>query len=309
MISSENFLKKFIPISLITTFSLILWGSVALSEQYFTSMEFPLTITDVDDGYSLAQLSSKTINVSIKGIGWQLAGLNMGREYTMSITAENKKGKQSIESRKLIDENSWLFGSAQIVDVSPIVINYNIEKVSKKKVKVIPDVELNFKEGFGLVSELLTDPDSVYIFGPHSTLRLTDSIKTSFFKTTELNKSTVLELELIPPSDIKLYLEKVMLNLNIQKIVDRDFSNVAVETRKVPPLRELQLYPSKVKIVLRGGINILGKLDPSEVVSYVTFTQALNDTLGFIEPVIEVPKYVRVIDVKPSRLEYIIKKY
>ena len=69
------------------------------------------------------------------------------------------------------------------------------------------------------------------------------------------------------------------------------------------------IFPVKIDVVLRGGINLLGKLNSSDIKAYVDFSQALNDTLGGIEPYFEIPPFTTIIDKKPGKLEYIIKQF
>jgi hypothetical protein len=69
------------------------------------------------------------------------------------------------------------------------------------------------------------------------------------------------------------------------------------------------LSPQKVSVVLRGGISQLSKMKNEDLKASVIFEQAINDTVGSIEPIIDFPEFTSIVDVKPNRLEYIIKKY
>ena len=60
---------------------------------------------------------------------------------------------------------------------------------------------------------------------------------------------------------------------------------------------------------MRGGISQLSKMKNNDLNVYVNFEQAINDTTGAIEPIIDIPEFTSLIDIKPNRLEYIIKKY
>jgi hypothetical protein len=91
--------------------------------------------------------------------------------------------------------------------------------------------------------------------------------------------------------------------------VEKTFDNIIVDQKGVPAAKELLIIPSKISIVLRGGINILGRLTNNEIKAYVNFDDALNDKTGSVEPKIAVPNTVTVIDIKPKKLDYIIKHY
>ena len=100
-----------------------------------------------------------------------------------------------------------------------------------------------------------------------------------------------------------------MLSFDVQKIVDKSFEDISVEVKGVPPSRELLLFPSKITVTLRGGIKMLGTLKAEKIHAYVNFKNAFKDTLGVIEPTIEIPEYTKISNVEPKTLEYIIKQY
>ena len=105
------------------------------------------------------------------------------------------------------------------------------------------------------------------------------------------------------------YVNECQVSFDVQKIVDKSFENLIIETRNIPSRYELIVAPTKLSLILRGGIGQLSKLKNDDLKVYVNFEQAITDTSGAIEPKIEIPEFTSIIDIKPSRLDYIIKKY
>jgi hypothetical protein len=95
----------------------------------------------------------------------------------------------------------------------------------------------------------------------------------------------------------------------VQKIVERSFDGIVVETRNVPSFRELVLYPAKINVVLKGGISRLGKLTNDSLKAYVDFWTALKEENKTIEPQVECPQFTDYVGAQPKKLEYIIKRY
>lgn len=301
--------KKILPIILITLFSIILWGSVSLSEEYFATMEIPVRIIDVQEGTAIADISRNKVDISVKGIGWTLAGMSLGPDLEFKVSAKNKTGEQKIYLEGVAAQNSWLTSSIQLMEVKPEELAFKVEQIATKKVQVIPNIKLNYRPGYGLVSSIKVNPDSVTISGPQSIIDNIENINTSLHEFEDINKSvnTSIGLENIPA--LTYDNPAVNIEFEVQKIVDKVFDDIHVLVKNVPQFRELKLYPEKVKITLRGGINLLGRMDPKLLEPYVTFKQALSDTLGAIEPVFTPPEYTILIDIKPGKLEYIIKKF
>jgi hypothetical protein len=108
---------------------------------------------------------------------------------------------------------------------------------------------------------------------------------------------------------VNFSINKCKIEFDVQKIVERAFDDLFVEIRNVPPSKELNLYPGKVSVILRGGINRLGKLTNDSIKVYVDYWEAIRSEENMIEPVIEIPEFTKLLDVKPKKLEFVIKQY
>jgi hypothetical protein len=62
-------------------------------------------------------------------------------------------------------------------------------------------------------------------------------------------------------------------------------------------------------VVLRGGINLLGKLKAEEIRPYIDYGDIIKDTLGQIEPKLKIPFFSTIVDKSPEKFQYIIKKF
>ena len=124
-----------------------------------------------------------------------------------------------------------------------------------------------------------------------------------------MEQEEILNLQLEDKQYVQLSLNECEANFGVQKIVDKTFTDLVVNTNNIPSRYELILSPTKIDLTLRGGINLLSKMKNNDITVYVDFVQAINDTNGFVEPQIHIPEFTSIIDLKPKRLEYIIKKY
>ena len=301
--------SKVITIIFITFFSVVLWVFVSFSGDFFTTLKFPVRISGIDENKSLSGQSAQEVEINLKGQGWQLAQLTFGLSPDFIVNAKNTFGNQTISLKDEIETNSWLSTNLQVLDIEPEKINFNVEIITRKKVKIEPNVDLQFKPDFGLVSDIILSPDSVIITGPESVVSKIEKVLTAKKNFSGTDRNVIESIPLQKIDFVEMSFEQTAIKFNVQKIVDKTFENVIVEIRGVPSSRQLLLFPVKINVVLRGGINLLGKLSNSDIVAYVYFNQALSDTLGAIEPSIEIPSFISIIDKKPGKLEYIIKQF
>ncbi|MBU2492628.1 MAG: hypothetical protein KJ571_08395 [Bacteroidetes bacterium] len=301
--------SKIISIVFISFFSVVLWVFVSFSGEYFTSIKFPIKVSGIPENQSIANQSINEVTLNLKGQGWQLAQLTFGRNPDFYVKANSKTGKQSLSLRNEIDANTWLSTSLQVIEIEPEKIEFTVEAVKSKTVQIESLADITFKTNFGLVSGINLSPDSVEITGPESIVSKINKVYTEKKKFENTDRAINESINLQKINFIEMSFEKTNIQFDVQKIVDKTFENILVGIRYVPASRELLLFPAKINVVLRGGINILGKLSNDDVKAYINYNQALYDSLGAIEPYVESPEYTTVIDKKPRKLEYIIKQF
>ncbi|MCX6174264.1 MAG: CdaR family protein [Ignavibacteriales bacterium] len=301
--------KKVVTISLIAIFSIGLWISVALSEVYITTVEVPVRFTDLPKNYAVGSTSVDNVYLQVKGKGWELAKLRLVGDTEFNISVHRRTGKYRSDLNNFIDANPWLASSFQVLEIAPAQIEYEIERVGSKLVPVVQNLKIDFKPGFGPASKIIIEPATVEISGPANLLQKIDAIKTEFREFTDISDNVKLVLPLDVPDGITIPKTECALEFEVQKIVDKTFESILIETRNVPPNKELILYPAKINIVLRGGINKLGRLTNDSIKVYVDFWTALKENGKTIEPIIEFPQFTTLTITQPKKLEYIIKQY
>lgn len=293
----------------IILFSLILWGSVSLNGEYVATVKIPVVFTNVPEGYVVGESTVNEIQLNVKGAGWDILSLIFSRDNEFVIPVGRVYGKHEAAVKNALNRNSKITASLNVIDIYPDKIEFNVERIATKKVKLLPDVALDYKDGFGLVSDIKVEPESLLVSGPESQIRQLQFIKARPLAFENLEHKVSKNLIIDKPEKLDFSTENVKIEFDVQKIVEKTFENIAVEHKGVPSGRELVIIPSKISIVLRGGINILGKLSSSEIKAVINFDDALKDNSGSIVPVISVPANTTIVDVKPKKLDYIIKHY
>ncbi len=298
-----------ITIALSSVFSVLLWIYVSFSDDYSTNITVPIEFIDFKDDYTIQFQSAIDASLTLQGKGWALAQITMGPKNKFEISTENKIGKQQMQVREAFSHNPWLTSSVQVTRVNPSQVEYTIERINYKSIPIVPNISIGTKEHYGLVSEVIVEPDSVRISGPKSIVKKLNAVITKSIVFDDLDAKVVMKVELEPINHIVFENNSYTLSFDIQKIVDKSFKDITVEVVNLPPSRELLLFPSKINVTLRGGINKLWTLNQDEIRVYVKFQQAFTDTLGIVEPIIEIPEYTKISNIEPKILEYIIKQY
>ncbi|MHB1686175.1 MAG: CdaR family protein [Ignavibacteriaceae bacterium] len=303
-------MKKNIYVIIISfLFSVILWISISLSNDFYATFEVPVKLIDFPYGYSTGSALPREISVKLKGKGWKLISINLGAESDFVIPVGFETGRRYMNLYNYISENPWLSSDVEVVSISPDTLSFFIEKAFAKKLKIVPDLNLGFKQGYGLASKVIISPDSTIVYGPYSYLKNLDSIKTKLLSLENLDSKTSERIGLGKISGMRYRENNVSVTLDVQKIVDKSFDNLFVKIIDAPKDREVVLLPNRIKIGLRGGVDVLGKVDTSQFTVYVNYRDIVTDTLGGVVPHVISPENTSLIFTDPGRLRYVIKKF
>ena len=261
------------------------------------------------EGYTTATDLPKDITIKLKGKGWNLFSLNIGKDVTYNVSVNGDSGIIDIKLSDYLSDNGWVLSEFDIIDIVPGSISCLIDRKIEKKIPVVADLLLDFKVGYGLAKQVVLLPDSVIVNGPRSIISSLKELKTKQIKLTTLNKKIVKNIGFAELPGTVFLTEYVSVTFDVQRIVDKQFDDINVKVINVPPDRDVVLLPNKISLGVRGGIDILGKLKNEQFETFISYRDVVLDTLGNVIPKIKLPDNTNLIYIKPERLRYVIKKY
>jgi len=249
------------------------------------------------------------IQLRVKGQGWRLVSINVGPETEFRVSVGGDSGIHNLNLYNYLESNRWLLSDVEIINILPDSIRFFVERIISKKLPVISGLELEFKPGYGLASNIVFKPDSVVVTGPFSFLKNMKEIKTTEKSLSPIDSRTETEVNLPRMNGFNYSTNSIEVILDIQRIVDKQFDNIEVKVLDIPPRKEVVLLPNKIGLNVRGGIEILGKLKPDQFRAFVRYQSLVQDTTGSVTPILEMPKNVNLQYLKPDRLRYVIRSF
>ena len=303
-------MNKKINITIVSLiFSTVLWVSISLSNEYYASITVNLKVIDIPYGYTIGSKLPSNIVIKLKGKGWKLAAESLGADADFFISAKYDSGKINMNLYNSLSENRWLANDVEVININPDTLSFYIDKIASKKLKILPNLNLTFKPGYGLAEPVYIYPESTVVFGPWSSIKNLTSVSTEY--ASYLNTDSKIKDKLSLPNMLGISYEdnSAVLFLDIQKIIEMNFDGLPVKIYDIPNDREIIVLPNKISIGVKGGLQFLGKVTPDQFKVSVNYRNIVSDTLGSIMPDIQMPPNLSLIYVKPERLRYIIKKY
>lgn len=290
-------------------FSVILWISISLSSEYYYTINIPVKLVNFPEGYSSGTKLPDKITIKIKGKGWNILPFNVKTSLRYNVSAGNEPGFKTVIVQNSVSENSWINSDIQIISIKPDTLSFFIEKISEKKVKIIPEINMSFKGNYGLASPITVNPESTIVYGPRSYMKNLTEISTKKMFYSQLEQKVIERIPLEEKDGFFFHDENVVLKLDVQQIVEKNFENVLVEVRNVPKSESVMLIPNYISIGLRGGIDALGKIKPENLKPYVKYEDIKRDDPELLVPKVDLGLNIKVLFIKPNELKYIIKKF
>lgn len=301
--------KNFYIIIISVLFSLTVWISIALSDEYYSTYKLPIAIIDLPSGYTIGNNLPETISIRLKGEGWKLMSFELSSSEYFFVSVKGDSGVITANLLANVENNPWFTAGINILDITPKNIRIVVEPVVEKKLKIIPKLNLNFKEGYSLASKVVVEPDSVLFRGPSSVIKQMENYRTKEIILRNLDQKTTVLAGLEELKGFETEQKFVSITLDVQRIVENLINDIPVNVINKPANVDVVLIPNTISCTFRGGVNILGKVTLNDIIATVDYNTVIADTLGFVRPEIQSPENINLLSVKPDKLKYVIKKY
>lgn len=301
--------KKIYIVIVSVLFSITVWVSIALSDEYYSTYKLPIAIIDLPSGYSVGNNLPETITVRLKGDGWKLMSFELGSTEYFYVSVKGDSGVITANLLANVENNPWFTSGINILDINPKNIRIVVEPIVEKKLKIIPKLKLDFKEGYSLATQVLVEPDSVLIRGPGSVIKKMETYSTKEISLKNLDQKTNFIAELEELRGFETDLKFVNVTLDVQRIVENSINDIPVSVINKPENVDVILIPNTISCTFRGGVNILGKVSVNDIIATVDYNSVVTDTLGFVKPEIQSPENLNLLSVRPDKLKYVIKKF
>jgi len=291
-------------------FAIVTWSSVNLRNEFTVALRIPVILDDIRAGVALKYPVPKTVTAHFKGTGWALAGLYFSPDIKYYIDVPSLRPESFIVTGRDLMEHVKLPVTLQVVDVQPETLILALGEYKEKSVPLIPHVTLDYREGFGKVGPVRLVPESVGIGGTKNIVASISEWPTIYRKFENVRSDIDVDLPLEEPQNYAVQLSRasVRLHVSVQPFAEKTFAGIRVTATGAPAGREVVFIPSRMDIIVRGGIEQLSRISSSDFQATVDYQSLVEDSSGAATPSVTAPADVKVISRKPERLQFIIRK-
>lgn len=267
-------------------------------------------IEHLDEDQAIAVPLPSTVYVKIQGTGWQVLSTSISPSLIFTIDFYNFHKRGMITTSKELKEHSNLPIGIEIIKAFPEKIELQLEEKITRSIPIRPILEINYREGFGMVGNYTVEPESVTLTGARSLVNTFKEWKTTPIHLSDVNTpvSVTGGLEDSLHFEIERSSNSARIQFDVQPIAERTIEEIPIEIIQVPNNKHIVLIPPKISIIIRSGVNSIAGLTEKDFHVFVDYRTILLDTSGTIRPTVNGPDKVKIVLQRPELIQYVIRK-
>lgn len=297
--------------------TIFFWLLNALGNTYSTSFKIKVEYRNNPENYVILNDLPSHLLVNVSGSGFDLFGYKLRlNKPTLDIDLVGINDLDRINNTT-IDFNiyksfiSKKLGNQIIVnELQPEKINVNLDEQASKLVLIEPILNLNFEKQYQLDGNVKVKPAVVNVIGPKTVLDTLNKVYTDLITFDDLEETTTREVKFNTKHKtqrLTFDLNKVIVFIPVEKFTESTIS-IPIDYINVPDSIELKAIPQEVNLKFMVPLSKLSNLTPSKFKVNVDFNN-VNDKYGKLKVNLSMyPNYLKSITIKPSKVEYILKK-
>jgi hypothetical protein len=237
-----------------------------------------------------------------------LLNLALSSEARCAVFVNDKslpQGEANVTvTRSMLSQGMQMPTGIHVASILTDPFTAQIGVIERKKVPVVPVLNVGLREGFMLSGRPAVFPDSVLLRSSRRTLASISAWKTQPIVLsdvyTPLSVQTRLSDTLAGIVDVPSV--TITTALNVQQMAELVLPDIPVVLTSAPATHRVVLSPTLVTLTLRGGIHQIAALSAADVTVSVDYPSALDNSTGSLVPKITVPADITVLSIAPARL-------
>ncbi|MDB4533227.1 hypothetical protein N9242_00020 [Vicingaceae bacterium] len=299
--------------------SFFFWLLNALSKTSTTQVVFDVNYVNQPVSKIVLNELPSQLSIKIKGLGYDLMAykLRLKRSQVkvdLSRLESFEEGKRSNTLASTSFSNfitNQLGEQIEIREIYPDSIKFVFDKRIEKKVKIIANTELHFKNQFQQFGDILIKPAITSVSGPASILDTLSKIYTEELALTALDETTTESVGFKKEYDLmKLSFSphKVLLHIPVERFTESSVM-IDLESINVPDSLVIKAIPNEIEVKFLIPLSKMASLQSAKFTAEIDYKE-INDNFNHKLKVElkKYPSYIQLITSNPGKVEYILKK-
>ena len=292
-------------------FALLIWFFVAMTKRYTAVISLPVVLKTENAMRTVKGDYPSRIEVKLESEGWKILSLYLGQtEWVVDLSNEVQKDYLEIETRAKATQYIKPFPEGmKVLEVEPEVLDLVLDEKITKRVPIRLATPLIPQSGFVIRPNIQIQPESLTVSGARSIVE-----PITFWKAIVPNKqelANAFQLELPLDDTLKEVVTRSVSKVKVSGVAEQlsesEFSDVPIALIKSKRPVYVTLIPSRVRLTLSGSVSELAKVRAESLSVIIDGEKLLNDTTGYIVPMVKYPRGLELRRLSPEKVQYILR--
>ena len=255
--------KKLATYMFFVVLATIFWFLNALSKEYTTTVNYPVTYKDFPSKKVLSNELPPKLELTVRAYGFDLLRYKLSFFQSLDFPV-NQYTNNKMEK---VGENDFLFPTSRmtsqvatqlssaisVTHISPDTINFQFSSLIEKKIPVHLNKELKFEPQFRLESDVVLKPDSVWVIGAKAIIDSVKQLDTELLQVKKLNENKTKKIGLVKIEGLDFVQKKVQVKLLVEQYTEAQ-KQISIHVINVPDSVFLRLFPHEIKLSYLVGL-------------------------------------------------------
>ncbi|WP_224490735.1 CdaR family protein [Robertkochia flava] len=292
--------------------SFIIWLMITLADIYTSVIRLDLTYNNVPKEKLMLGDPDRFVDASVNASGYRLLNYKLFRkDLSLDVASFSSRRQRYFLSRKELETQlKDQYGGIEVRRVFKDTLWLALGENKFKKVKVVPDLSVNFQEDHEYSEPLKVVPDSIEIKGPEDVVMAIDSLVTEKVMMKGVKEDFNRRVRvLIPDSIRKIELEQsaVILTGTVARFSEK-ILEVPLVVENIPEGVTIKTFPRNIRLLCKASISDLKRMVPSGFRVVCDYNDISANQAYLLPKVVEKPSFVREVTLLDNKVEYLINR-
>ncbi|HDJ33290.1 MAG TPA: hypothetical protein ENF21_04230 [Bacteroidetes bacterium] len=296
--------------------STVFWFLNELNQVAVTELSFPVKYINMPRDRVLVNDLPQELRLQVQAPGYTLLRYKLSKRqvpitlniesYNFSYLSGTEPPRYYLLSRTIRESLSrQMLREGNILSVAPDTLFFTFDDIVRKKVPVIPVLDIRYARQFQLSGEISCIPDSVTVSGPGAVIDTFRVVRTRPEKLTDVDQTVEETLLLEEVPNVRFSHRRVSVRIPVEQFTESSVQ-VPIHAEGVPDSITLKVFPSRVNITFMVALSNFSKVQPALFRVAVFFPEEPVEKLKV--QLLRYPDYIRSVKFSPEQVEYIIEK-
>ena len=312
---SESNNKKLSTYALFLFISFSFWFLSMLSKHHETTLKIPVVYTNFPTDKVVVSTPISFVEARVKAPGFSILFYNLFNFSKLSLDIKQanmkpKKGGSEVfwlmnSKRKAVAE--VISSSMELIEIDPERLIIPFSNKAKKKVAVKLNKSISLKPEIWFANPIVLVPDSVMIYGDQQQLDAVDFVKTEELLLVDVSESITHNVQLSIPVAVQCKTSVVEVIIEVEPFVEQ-LLKCKVEVKNLKKGYVLKLFPEVVQVTIQAPKDKYSMLQTDFLKLQVDASLILEEDRTLAVEVENLPSFIQLQRVYPSRVEFLLIK-